>query len=136
MGDLEANFSSEEFKCQCCGVLKIDIDDGLIKNLQFLRNWVEVPIHINSGYRCPEHNKEVGGSEKSQHLLGKAADIVIQGMTPWRMYDQAMAVGSFLDGGVGVYPDKGFIHVDVRSERVRWLKRGDISRSFDDIIMY
>ena len=32
-------------------------------------------IRINSGYRTPEHNKEVGGSPTSQHCKGEAADI-------------------------------------------------------------
>lgn len=33
------------------------------------------PIIVNSGYRCEELNKAVGGSAKSQHRMGKAADI-------------------------------------------------------------
>ncbi len=33
------------------------------------------PIYVNSGYRCPELNKAVGGSLTSQHLTGEAADI-------------------------------------------------------------
>jgi hypothetical protein len=33
------------------------------------------PIRVNSGYRCPELNKAVGGTPTSQHQLGEAADI-------------------------------------------------------------
>lgn len=33
------------------------------------------PLIVNSGYRCDNLNKAVGGSAKSQHRLGKAADI-------------------------------------------------------------
>ena len=33
------------------------------------------PIKVNSGYRCPELNKAVGGVRNSQHLTGEAADI-------------------------------------------------------------
>ena len=33
------------------------------------------PIRINSGYRCPELNRAVGGVKNSQHLRGEAADI-------------------------------------------------------------
>lgn len=33
-------------------------------------------IRVNSGYRCPELNRAVGGSETSAHLIGMAADIV------------------------------------------------------------
>ena len=34
-----------------------------------------LPIRINSGYRCPELNDEVGGVEDSYHMKGCAADI-------------------------------------------------------------
>ena len=34
------------------------------------------PLHISSGYRCPELNRAVGGSPDSQHMLGYAADVV------------------------------------------------------------
>jgi len=33
------------------------------------------PIHVNSGYRCAELNKAVGGVPASQHMRGEAADI-------------------------------------------------------------
>lgn len=33
------------------------------------------PITVNSGYRCPELNKAVGGSATSDHVKGFAADI-------------------------------------------------------------
>ena len=40
-----------------------------------LRSWVGGPIKINSFYRCPELNKAIGGSDKSQHCKGQAVDI-------------------------------------------------------------
>lgn len=40
-----------------------------------LRELYGKPIYINSGYRCPELNKKVGGSKTSDHLYGYAADI-------------------------------------------------------------
>lgn len=33
------------------------------------------PIHVNSGYRCTELNKAIGGAKNSQHILCEAADI-------------------------------------------------------------
>ena len=33
------------------------------------------PIVVNSGYRCPKHNAEVGGVKNSQHMKGEAADV-------------------------------------------------------------
>lgn len=34
------------------------------------------PVHVTSGYRCPQLNRLVGGSPNSQHMRGEAADIV------------------------------------------------------------
>lgn len=41
-----------------------------------LREAYGKPIRVNSGYRCPELNKLVGGSPTSDHMNGRAADIV------------------------------------------------------------
>jgi|TARA_R110002020_G_scaffold39483_1_gene117359 zinc D-Ala-D-Ala carboxypeptidase len=40
-----------------------------------LRKYVGGPIKINSFYRCPDLNKAIGGSKKSQHCQGRAMDI-------------------------------------------------------------
>nr|UVY17005.1 MAG: Peptidase M15 [Bacteriophage sp.] len=48
----------------------------LVENvLDPLRNLFGKPITVNSGYRCPELNKAVGGSKTSDHVKGFAADI-------------------------------------------------------------
>jgi zinc D-Ala-D-Ala carboxypeptidase len=44
--------------------------------LQPLRNSLEYPLRVTSGYRCPRLNEQIGGSRNSQHLQGKAADIM------------------------------------------------------------
>ena len=40
-----------------------------------LRKYVCGPIKINSFFRCPDLNKAIGGSSKSQHCQGQAIDI-------------------------------------------------------------
>ena len=40
-----------------------------------LRAYVDGPIKINSFFRCPELNKAIGGSSKSQHCQGQAIDL-------------------------------------------------------------
>lgn len=48
----------------------------LVENvLDPLREIYGKPITVNSGYRCPELNKAVGGSKTSDHVKGFAADI-------------------------------------------------------------
>lgn len=43
--------------------------------LEPLREIVQRPIILNSGYRCPALNKAIGGAKNSQHLIGEASDI-------------------------------------------------------------
>jgi uncharacterized protein YcbK (DUF882 family) len=117
MGNLSAHFSQEEFVCHCCGTFRLD--DGLLAALELLRERSGQAVHVLSGYRCPKHNRRVGGASDSQHVLGRAADIRIHGLTLQQMYDLAESVADFARGGIGVY-DRGFLHVDVRGHRARW----------------
>lgn len=47
--------------------------------LQPLRDAMNEPIKIGSGYRCAKLNKAVGGVSNSQHTKGEAADLCIDG---------------------------------------------------------
>jgi uncharacterized protein YcbK (DUF882 family) len=74
------------------------------------------PVTINSGCRCATHNEREGGSPKSQHLLGRAADIKVTGVTPreiYEFYDEAFPTG-------GAHAYETFTHVDTRNHRARW----------------
>ena len=63
--------------------------DAIIANLETLcadvleplRIAVGRPVVVSSGYRSPEVNKAIGGSNGSAHMLGLAADIVVPGLT-------------------------------------------------------
>ena len=129
MEKLSENFTREEFACKCgCGF--DDVDPRLVSGLQKLRYRAGVPIHINSACRCDEHNKAVGGVPRrkdgtggSYHLYGKAADIVITGMTPKQMAECAEHIPEFKTGAIITYLRKGFIHVDVRSYKYRETRR-------------
>ena len=66
-------FKPEEFKCPCCG--QGSPAQMLVLWLDLFRAAWGYPVRINSGFRCEKHNKEVGGAEKSRHLIGCAADI-------------------------------------------------------------
>lgn len=91
-----------------------DIDPELLKLLANIKTLVESsePIHLVSGYRSPKTNrmlatKSSGVATKSQHLCGKAADIMI----PNRQLKQVQqAAKSLKKGGVGRY--SSFVHID------------------------
>lgn len=121
MSRLSAYFQSSEFRCPCCG--RVKVAEKLIQGLQKLRDRLGVPIHVTSGYRCKEHNAAVGGSTNSLHLTGQAADITCK-LSLLRLYFEALGIGEFQTGGVGLYPDNNFIHVDVRNSRARWGRVG------------
>lgn len=114
------NFFRDEFACRCgCGF--DTVDHRLVEGLQRLRDIMQAPIHINSACRCPEHNAAVGGAPKSQHLLGKAADIKMDGYTSEEVSDFAKLLGEFANSGIIIYDT--FTHVDVRNGKYREDKR-------------
>ena len=119
MGDLSAHFSKREFACRCCGDLKIE--PGLIDALELLRAAANREIIIHDGYRCPTHNRNVGGVPDSEHKRGMAADIAIPGLSIQAMFDLALRIPAFLNGGIGVY-DGGFLHLDIRPHASRWAR--------------
>jgi zinc D-Ala-D-Ala carboxypeptidase len=55
--------------------IKIALVQLVYNILDPLRASYGKPINVDSGYRCPQLNKVVGGKPTSQHLLGEAADI-------------------------------------------------------------
>jgi uncharacterized protein YcbK (DUF882 family) len=119
MGDLSPHFSRKELACRCCG--RLIVDPRLIEALEALRQLGGVPIVIHAGYRCPAHNREVGGVPNSEHTRGLAADIHIPGLSLQQMYAMASEVPQFAQGGIGAY-DTNFLHVDVRDHRARWAR--------------
>lgn len=125
-------FDSSEFACQCYrhesdgnghNVLDHIIDKRLVDLLDGIRERLGCPLTINSGYRCEEHNAEVGGVSNSQHCLGTAADITYDGVDVDYLANLAEEVANDLLGegiGIGRYYHQNFVHVDVRGYEARW----------------
>ncbi len=119
MGDLSAHFSKAELACHCCGDLKIE--NALIEALEQLRTLANKEIVVHDAYRCSDHNLEVGGVTDSEHTRGMAADIAIPGLSLQQMFELALQIPTFLNGGIGVY-DGGFLHLDIRPHQARWAR--------------
>lgn len=72
-------FKKSEFDCPCCG--KNNINLSVVKIADEIREHFGKKGHVNSGTRCEKHNKEVKGETNSRHLVGKAIDIWIEGIS-------------------------------------------------------
>lgn len=117
---LSKNFTSLEFDCHgngCCSSTKVD--SKLVDYLQQIRNYFGKAVSINSGYRCPKHNANVGGASRSNHMDGEAADIRVEGKTPIEIARVAEKLGIL---GIGVY--SWGVHIDTRTTKYFWYDGG------------
>lgn len=101
------NFKRSEYQCGCGIKHWNKIDSELVLKHQEIRNNTGKVVKVTSGYRCRPHNKNVGGSSKSYHMEGRAADIQIKDTDVRIMGSEAgraqLRVGHY----------KKFVHTDV-----------------------
>jgi uncharacterized protein YcbK (DUF882 family) len=92
-------------------------------------------IHVVSAYRSPATNsmlrsRSKGVANKSQHMLGKAMDFYIPGVSLKKLRDTGLRAQG---GGVGYYPRSGspFVHLDVGNVR-HWprMSRSELASVF------
>jgi uncharacterized protein YcbK (DUF882 family) len=76
---------------------------------------------VLSGYRTPATNRAVNGAGDSQHLRAAALDLQVS-KAQFRAFGETAL--KLARGGVGLYPDHGFIHLD--SGPVRRWESGDV----------
>lgn len=111
-------FRLDELRCKgrnCCGQA-LKVNARLLELLDAIRERFGAPLFVNSGYRCPAHNRLVGGSADSQHMRGNAADIR-PGVNALRRFPELVGIcGELEPPGMGVYANGAgsFVHVDVR----------------------
>lgn len=102
---METFFTNHEMLCPCCS--QSTMDGVFMEMLNKARGIAGIPFRISSGFRCYEHNKEIG-STSTNHVNGKAADISC-------MFGEARLkiIKGLLDAGfkrLGI--GKRFIHCD------------------------
>lgn len=125
MNGYPPNFAPSEFYCKCGKCLAVPPNAAVTRHLawalQQIRNEAGVAINITSGYRCPDHNKAVGGVSNSQHVKGTAADLQSLGIKPAALHaviEKLVARGVIPPGGLGLY--NTFVHYDIRASKARW----------------
>ena len=127
MGDLTRNFNLSEFRCKDGAPVPDKYYTNvqkLAENLQKIRDIIDEPLVIVSGYRTPEHNRTCGGATNSYHLSAQAADIRCGGLSPVELHAvirDLIASGYIHNGGLGLYDT--FVHYDIRAVPYRWDER-------------
>lgn len=108
-------FKASEFACNCgCGGM---VQPELVEEVDELRHQLGKPIIINSGFRCLDWNRHVGGAPSSYHMQGLACDLKFE-LDPLRNRKLVtLALNRFR--GIGIY--KNFVHVDLRKNPAFWV---------------
>jgi uncharacterized protein YcbK (DUF882 family) len=108
----EINYFFRDFRAN----LVKPIDPRLLDLLHSIRQSSDTtkPFNLVSGYRSPQTNAMLaaqyeGVARHSMHIEGKAADINLPGRQLSILQRIALAMRF---GGVGYYPQSGFVHVD------------------------
>lgn len=128
----ERGFDREQY-LQLCWLLRdvranrvFPIDHDLLAVLCGVQTWLGregrvAPLRVMSGYRSMTTNRQTEGAAlDSRHLLGKAADVAMDGVSNVKLAGIASILGR---GGTGFYPGRSFVHVDVGDERI-WIGAG------------
>lgn len=89
---------------------EVVLDVRLLNKLEDLRELIEEPIIISSGYRTPEYNAKINGHPNSYHMRGMAADIYSPVVNFVRLGYKAKEV---FFPCVIIYTRKKFVHVDI-----------------------
>ncbi|HKO66715.1 MAG TPA: DUF882 domain-containing protein [Burkholderiaceae bacterium] len=127
----DAGYNRDEY-LNLCWVLRdqqanrvFPMNHALLDVLCGLQAWlartgVDAPLRIHSGYRTPKTNKRTEGAAlDSRHIVGRAADISVVGVSNLKLAGMASLLGR---GGTGLYPGRNFVHVDTGDERI-WIDR-------------
>lgn len=116
MNILSKNILRSETACKCgCGFQAADVE--LVQVIQDacdyfadIKGLPRVVARFNSWCRCPKHNKDEGGVDKSYHTLAWACDWYIEGVTPRALWEYLTK--KYPDKyGIGLYV--GRVHTDI-----------------------
>ncbi len=107
------DFHDYEMRCHC-GCQRIAMDVETLDMLQEIRTLTGIPMHVSSGYRCPEYNMRVSYTGMAgPHVLGLAVDTRMFGESVYILVHTAMDAGFT---GVGLHQvgdyDSRFFHLD------------------------
>lgn len=120
---LSPHFNIREFRCSCGINHETLIASELVDKLEALYTALNCSkIIVTSGYRCPEHDKAVGGTSSGQHTKGTAADVCCYGQDGQPISSKAVcckAQDLGFGGIANITAAYQYTHLDVRTS-AKW----------------
>lgn len=118
---LTPHINAREIRCKCGKQHETHIDVDMLEKIENIINDIadfegvkpsDVKIYISSGYRCRQHDINVGGNGSGAHTTGNAIDFEI--IVNHKIYDNKIIAGLLQDydfNGIGRI-DENYIHGD------------------------
>lgn len=120
---LSPHFNAREFRCSCGKSHETLLASELFDKLEQLYSTLNCSkIIVTSGYRCPEHDKAVGGTSSGQHTKGTAADVCCYGQDGQPISSKTVcckAQDLGFTGIANITNSYQYTHLDVRASG-RW----------------
>lgn len=99
------------------------MDLGVVRLAWEMWSRLGVRPQITSSYRTPVQNAQAQGVQNSQHIQGKALDLVFPGVDPVKVIGVAESLGA---KGLALQWPTGSVHIDTRDgDKARWGERVD-----------
>lgn len=129
---LSKNFTIEEFDCNDGTKVPRSHEAALAYLCQTILEPMRAkygPCTVLSGFRTREYNQRIGGARYSFHVYNEHAshDVAVDvkfargSARGWRWKaEQILLRRRRRKGGLGYYPNSGFIHIDTRDYPSRW----------------
>lgn len=115
-GKVSEHFEAKEFACKD-GSNSLLLDKDILPILERFREYVEVPVTINSAYRTKSWNKVQGGASNSYHLYGRAFDIPFKSSYKYLTSVDMMCKFFNTLGLKGIIKYSSFVHIDTRTSK-------------------
>lgn len=120
---LTPHFNTSQFKCKCGKPHDFKVSDELVQNLEKLYTELRCSaVSISSGFRCPDHDKAVGGKGNGKHTMGLAADCTFKnqnGVVISTKLISCKAQDIGFKGIANINTSYTYIHLDMR-ESGKW----------------
>ena len=111
------HFNEDELRCTC-GCERMEFSDKAVQYLEELRVKLDAPIHVTSGYRCPEHNASVSSTGRTgPHTITENDNVTVDiGAKGTQAHSILKIAGDLGFTGVGIKQNgphsSRFIHLD------------------------